>query len=137
MRHRPPSGRFARCTPSKVRRNLSVYLGPFYVPTPGEVVHLPTLASERGATGSVALVKSDRFEAIHLVVPAGSTIPPHHVAGYLTLHCLEGLVTLGPKDIALGAGDWIYLERGDQHSVQGVEDARLLLTILFDTPAAR
>ncbi|WP_212742234.1 hypothetical protein [Sphingomonas sp. 3P27F8] len=101
------------------------------------MVHLPTLASERGATGSVALVKSDRFEAIHLVVPAGSTIPPHHVAGYLTLHCLEGLVTLGPKDIALGAGDWIYLERGDQHSVQGVEDARLLLTILFDTPAAR
>src|SRR3546814_17135119 len=36
MRHRPPSGRFARCTPSKVRRNLSVYLGPFYVPTPIE-----------------------------------------------------------------------------------------------------
>src|SRR3546814_5212992 len=77
-----------------------------------------------------ALVKSDRFEAIHLVVPAGSTIPPHHVAGYLTLHCLEGRVTLGPTNIALGAGDWVYLERGDQHSVQGIEDARLLLTIL-------
>lgn len=100
----------------------------------GEVIHLGALAPERGTTGTAALVKSDRFEAIHLVVPAGSTIPPHHVAGYLTLHCLEGRVTLGPTDIALGAGDWIYLERGDQHSVQGVEDARLLLTILFDTP---
>lgn len=102
----------------------------------GEVVHLPSLASERGATGSAALVKSDRFETIHLVVPAGSTIPPHHVAGYLTLHCLEGRVTLGPSEIELGAGDWVYLDRGDQHSVQGVEDARLLLTILFDTPPA-
>ncbi|MGE0776066.1 MAG: cupin [Sphingomonadaceae bacterium] len=101
---------------------------------PGEVIHLPSLARERGATGTAALVKSDRFEAIHLVVPAGSTIPPHHVSGYLTLHCLEGRVTLGPSDIELGAGDWVYLERSDQHSVQGVEDARLLLTILFDTP---
>ncbi|MCC2601154.1 cupin domain-containing protein [Sphingopyxis yananensis] len=99
----------------------------------GEVIHLGTLAPERGATGTAALVKSDRFEAIHLVVPAGSTIPPHHVAGYLTLHCLEGRVTLGPSDIELVAGDWVYLERGDQHSVQGIEDARLLLTILFDT----
>src|SRR3546814_19862648 len=34
MRHRRPSGRFARCTLSKARRNLSVYLGPFYVTPP-------------------------------------------------------------------------------------------------------
>lgn len=99
---------------------------------PGEVVHLPSLAPERGATGTAALVKSDRFEAIHLIVPARATIPPHQVPGYLTLHCLEGHVTLGPSDIELRAGDWVYLERGEPHSVHGVEDARLLLTILFD-----
>ncbi|OWQ91126.1 cupin [Sphingopyxis witflariensis] len=104
---------------------------------PGEVIHLEASAAEGGATRTAALVKTDRFEAIHLVVPAGSTIPPHHVSGYLTLHCLEGRVTLGPSDIELGAGDWVYLERGDHHSVQCVEDARLLLTILFDTPPAR
>ena len=34
MRHRPRSGRFARYVPLKARQNLSVYLGPFYVPTP-------------------------------------------------------------------------------------------------------
>lgn len=101
---------------------------------PREVIHLPSIPSERGATGTAALVKSDRFEAIHLVVPAGSSIPPHHVPGYMMLHCLEGRVTLGPSDIELGAGDWVYLARGDQHSIQGVEDAKLLLTILFDTP---
>lgn len=33
-RHRPRSGRFARCVPLKVRQNLSLYLVPFYVPTP-------------------------------------------------------------------------------------------------------
>lgn len=100
---------------------------------PGEVIHLPSIPSERGATGTAALVKSDRFEAIHLVVSAGSSIPPHHVSGYILLHCLEGRITLGPSDIQLGAGDWVYLARGDQHSVQGIEDAKLLLTILFDT----
>jgi hypothetical protein len=34
MRPQPRSGRFAKCAPSKARQNLSVYLGPFYVPTP-------------------------------------------------------------------------------------------------------
>jgi transposase len=34
MRHPPRSDRFARCAPSKARQNLSVYLGPFCVPTP-------------------------------------------------------------------------------------------------------
>ncbi len=104
---------------------------------PGVVIHLGTPFPARDTSGTSALVKSDRFEAIHLVVLAGSTIPPHHVSGYLTLHCLEGRIRLEPSDIELGAGDWVYLERGDQHSVQGVEDARLLLTIMFDTPAAQ
>ncbi len=104
---------------------------------PREVVHLGSLAPTHGATGTIALVKSDRFEAIHLFVPAGTTIPPHHVSGYVTLHCLEGHVTLGPLEIELSAGDWVYLERGDQHSVQGVTDARLLLMIMFDTPLAQ
>ena len=104
---------------------------------PGDVVHLGSLVPTRAAPGTMALVKSDRFEAIHLIVPAGTTIPPHHVSGYMTVHCLEGRVTLGPSDIEMSAGDWVYLERGDQHSVQGVEDARLLLTIMFDTPPAQ
>ena len=102
---------------------------------PGEVIHLRS--PERATTGTAALVKSDRFEAIHLVVLAGTRIPPHHVSGYMTLHCIEGCVTLEPSGTDLGNGDWIYLERGDQHSIRGVEDARLLLTILFDAPAAQ
>lgn len=103
---------------------------------PGEVIHLPSLALERGTTGTVALVKSDRFEAIHLIIPAGTTMPSHHVSGYVMLHCLKGRVVLGPSGIELSGGDWIYLERGEQHSLRGIEDARLLLTILFDAPRA-
>ena len=51
MRHRRPSGRFARCTPSKARRNLSVYLGPFYVPPPyWNTLYLDRAVQHLGAT---------------------------------------------------------------------------------------
>ncbi|PWG01744.1 cupin domain-containing protein [Sphingosinicella humi] len=100
---------------------------------PGEVVDLRPLGSGLKDAKTSALVKSDRFEAVRLIVPAGTTIPPHKVEGFLTLHCLEGRVVLGiGKDIELQAGDWIYLERGAAHSVRGLEDSSLLLTILFD-----
>lgn len=99
---------------------------------PGEVIDLRPLGDALAATKTAALVKSDRFEAIRLIVPEGATIPSHQVPGYLTLHCLEGRIELGPSGIALAAGEWLYLERGEPHSVRGIEHASLLLTILFD-----
>ena len=99
---------------------------------PGEVIKLGPLGPQLAASKTAALVKSDRFEAVRLIVPAGTTIPSHQVPGYLTLHCLEGRVALGPSETELGAGDWLYLERGEPHSVRGIEDSCLLLTILFD-----
>ena len=99
---------------------------------PGEIVDLRPLGPALAAAGTTALVKSDRFEAVRLIVRAGATIPSHQVPGYLTLHCLEGRVALGPSETELGAGDWLYLERGTPHSVRGIEDSSLLLTILFD-----
>ncbi|MFC7498550.1 cupin [Enterovirga sp. GCM10030262] len=98
---------------------------------PGEVVNLRPLGEELGNTKTSALVKSDRFEAVRLIVPAGTTIPSHEVPGYLTLHCLEGRVVLNPS-VELCAGDWLFLDRGAPHSIQGLEDSSLLLTIFFD-----
>ena len=100
---------------------------------PGEVVNLSPLGSALASAKTSALVKSDRFEAVRLIVPAGSAIPSHRVQGYLTLHCLEGRVALGGENqITLSAGDWTYLERGADHSVRGIEHSSLLLTIMFD-----
>lgn len=96
----------------------------------GQVVHLPELAA---APGSRALVKTEQFEAIHLVVGAGSGLAPHKVAGQATLQCLRGRVevTLGETRVGMGPGDWLFLERAEEHGVEGIEDAALLLTILF------
>ena len=101
---------------------------------PGQVVDLRPLGGGLAEARTSAIVKADRFEAIRLVVRAGQEIPSHRVSGNITLHCLEGRVTLGLTNSAvdLEAGDWVYLEGGEAHSVEGIEDASLLLTILFD-----
>lgn len=100
---------------------------------PGEVADLRPLGSALRATKTAALIKSEHFEAIRLIVPAGREIPWHQVAGNITLHCLEGQVILGLTGTALplGPGDWLYLGGGEPHFVKGVEDASLLLTIFF------
>ena len=98
---------------------------------PGQKVSLTALASRHPKTSAV--VKADRFEVAHLVLSAGSSIAPHAVPGYITLHCLEGAVTLSADgDMALEQGDWVYLDRGQEHALSATKDSRLLLTILFD-----
>jgi quercetin dioxygenase-like cupin family protein len=100
---------------------------------PGEKVHIPALDSMPADTKTSALVKSGSFEAVHLVLRAGTSIPPHAVDGAITLHCLEGAAVLeAGRRIELGAGDWVYLDPGESHALSATEDSSLLLTILFD-----
>jgi quercetin dioxygenase-like cupin family protein len=102
---------------------------------PGEKISLPALFSSLApGVKTTALVKTERFEAIHLVLRSGTNIPEHAVAGYLTLQCLEGSATLETdgRSIELEAGDWIYLERNERHGLSAARDCSLILTILFD-----
>ena len=106
----------------------------------GEVVSLHPLGEALAAARTSALVKTPAFEAIRLVVPAGAELPPHKVAGPITLLGLEGHAQLGTSEAVLDlrAGDWVYLEGGEMHWLKAVEPSALLLTILFDAaPAAR
>lgn len=100
---------------------------------PGEIARLASLSELRADVRTCALAKTEQFEAIRLVVPAAAAIAEHSVGGPLTLHCLEGKVRLSKNDgvAELAADDWVYLAPGERHSLQGVEDASLLLTIIF------
>jgi quercetin dioxygenase-like cupin family protein len=98
---------------------------------PAEKIHLTPVVGPAAKTS--ALVKTDAFEAVHLVLRAGDDIPSHSVPGYATIHCLEGLVLLNmTEQLQLAAGDWLYLDRGEEHSVSAIEDSSLLVTILFE-----
>ena len=100
---------------------------------PATAVHL-TDPSFLPPTKTAALVKTDRFEAVRIYVPAGSDIPTHKVSGFITLQCLQGHVVLGiHEDVELRSGEWMFLDRGAPHSVRGIEDSYVLLTILFDS----
>jgi len=102
----------------------------------GEVVDLSPLAENLPSAQTAALVKTDSFEAVRLIVHAGTKIPRHHVGGKFTLHCLEGHVRLGldSGEIDLSAGEWVYFDGGITHSMEGIENSSLLLTILFADP---
>lgn len=102
---------------------------------PGEIVDLRPLGGQLRDAKTAAIVKSEHFEAVRLVVLAGTEIPPHKVPGNIMLHCLEGSISLGLADsaITLRAGEWVYLTGDAIHSLKGIEDSSLLLTILFGT----
>ena len=102
----------------------------------GEVVNLEPLGPGLREARTRALVKTDQFEAIRLVLKSGDELPPHAVSGQFTLHCLEGRVSveLTETSLDLAANQWVYFDGGVPHGLRAVEDSSLLLTILL--PAA-
>jgi quercetin dioxygenase-like cupin family protein len=101
--------------------------------SPGQVIDIRPLGPAVSKTVTTTLVKTDKIELIRLVVPAGKEIPPHKVAGEITVQCLEGRVafTAVGETRDLQAGHICYLSGGEEHSVKGLEDASVLLTILL------
>jgi len=100
---------------------------------PGKIVDLTPPGTTLKGVRSTAIVKTDTFEVIRLVVHAGVDIKRHQVDGPITLQCLRGRALLGLPDgaVELSEGQWIYLEAGARHSLEGLEDTSLLLTIFF------
>ena len=103
---------------------------------PGEVVDVRPLGSALASAQTATLLRAERVEVRRLVVPAGKEIPEHRDKGEIVVHCLEGKVayTAFGKTHHLEAGKLLYLPTGEPHSVKGVEDASLLLTILLPKP---
>ncbi|QDU23485.1 cupin domain-containing protein [Urbifossiella limnaea] len=103
---------------------------------PGEVVDVRPLGAALAAAGTATLVKAGAVTVVRLVVPAGKEIPTHAAKGDLVVHCLEGRVafTAGGVTHDLGAGHLLCLPAGEPHSVRGVEDGSLLLTVVDGGP---
>lgn len=98
---------------------------------PGEVIDVRPLADRLGHSVTSTLIKSERLEVIRLVVPAGKEIPPHKVVGPITVQCLEGRIEFvagdGPKQ--MGPGEMLYVPGNELHSLRGIEDSSVLVTI--------
>lgn len=97
----------------------------------GQAVDVRPLGAALQHTQTTTLIKTERLQVVRLVVPADKTIDTHTAPDEITLQCLEGEieVTAHGKSSRLGAGQLLFLQQGEPHSVRGVQDASLLLTL--------
>lgn len=98
----------------------------------GELIDIRPLGDKLVDTPSTALVRTDDFEVMRMVLPAGKSVPQHHIPGELTIHCLEGTVELQAHDKtqALHAGDLVYLQGDVPHALYALENSAILVSML-------
>lgn len=101
--------------------------------TPGQVIDLATFPSEHPGKRSRALVKTPEMEVICVNLAAGDALPPHQVSGPITVQCVRGAISFSVNGVAaeMSAGQWLFLEADTEHAVEALEDASILVTILF------
>jgi len=99
---------------------------------PGELIDARPLGTTLYSARTRTLVHTAAVEVVRLIVRAGQEIPQHKAKGELIVHCLEGRVafTALGKTQMLEAGQLLYLLAGEPHSLEGIEDASLLLAII-------
>lgn len=100
---------------------------------PGEVVDVRPLRAALASTATRTLVKTKDIEIIRLIVSAGKEISTHKAKGEIIVQCLEGKIafTACGKTHDLETGQLLYLPIGEPHSLRGIEDGSLLLTIIL------
>lgn len=99
----------------------------------GELINVGAFGEEFSSARTTALFKTNEIEVMRLVLPAGKSMPTHKVVGEITVHCLEGkieFVYVGGSTL-LCAGQMLFLSGGVEHSLLGVEDASVLVTIVL------
>ena len=102
---------------------------------PGEVVDVRPLGTGLATARTSTLIKTDKVEVIRLVMAQGKVLAEHKAHGEILVQCLEGQIAFSAlgQTHRLTAGQLLYLPAGEPHSVQCLEDASFLLTILLGT----
>lgn len=105
---------------------------------PGALIDARPLAERLPMTPSHALIKTGALELMRVVLRAGRSLPPHSVAGEITVLCVEGRTWLRADtgDQLLSAGDLVLLPGGSRHALQALEDSSLLVTVVLAQPGA-
>ena len=100
---------------------------------PLDVINLQPLGAQLPDVKTHSLLKTGKLQLMRLVMATGQSVPEHHVAGEITIHCLEGsvLVRTPGRSTALAAGELMALSAREPHALQAVTDASLLVTILL------
>ncbi len=82
---------------------------------------------------STSLIKTQRIQLLHLVLPAHRDMPLHHVDDECTVHCLEGTVevTMPGGARRLQAGQLLVVPAREAHGLRARSDCAVLVTLLL------
>lgn len=99
----------------------------------GEVISIQPYGASLEDAQTVVLVKTKDLEIIRMVIPSGKKVQEHQVGGEVVVQCLEGRVAFncGGTQQFLEAGQMLYLSGDEPHSLEGIVNASLLVTILL------
>jgi quercetin dioxygenase-like cupin family protein len=80
---------------------------------------------------AMTLVKQPIFRIVLVALRAGAEIGAHETEGPVTVHAIEGRLTIdvGADEFALSAGQLLILSPGLRHSMHAQDDAAFLLTL--------
>lgn len=101
---------------------------------PGLPVDLQPESEALSEAKTRALIKDDAFEVIRMVLPSESEVcHEHHLKGPITVQCLKGQITLaiGGDKHALKMGQWTFVPAGAPHTITGIQDSLVLLTLIL------
>jgi len=97
----------------------------------GDIIDVRPLGADLLDRVTTAFIKSTQMELVRLVLPAGKGLPEHHVAGEITVQCIEGLIALTTPTLShrLAPGQLVHLAAGEPHALLALADSTALLTI--------
>jgi quercetin dioxygenase-like cupin family protein len=98
----------------------------------GECIDVRPFGSALASAQTRTLLRTPTLKVVRLVVLAGRVVPPHKSRTDVIVHCLEGRVAVNVFESTqlLESGHLLYLPADESHSLRGLEDASLLLTVL-------
>lgn len=100
---------------------------------PLDVINVQPLGDKLIDAFSTSLLKTDRIQLLHLVLPAHFDQPEHHVDEECVVHCLEGdvEVVMAGGTRRLGPGQLVVLPGKQRHSVRARTDSAVLVTLML------
>jgi quercetin dioxygenase-like cupin family protein len=103
-----------------------------------DVIEVGPLGDSLAGSVTHSLLKTPSLQLMRLVLKAGAGLPEHSVSGAITVQCLEGeaVLSAGPRQCHLHAGQLVMLQGHEPHAVRAVTNSSLLVTVLLHPAAA-
>lgn len=99
----------------------------------GELIDIPTWADEFEEEKTKSIAKLKEMQFIRLVLKEGQEFKEHRVSGPISVYCVSGEFEFTADGVTqvIKEMQMIYLAPGVLHSLQGIRDSVILLTIAF------